>query len=117
MFWNGQGGCGKLSDEVKFDSQAFRYTVVAMAMQDSEYYFNKCSTLKEELICSAYGRLQQMRINYFFHVQKKLFLENEYKERNENKENNVDFGIKTFVPDTLIGSYAYWKKVKDLSFL
>lgn len=57
-----------------------------------------------------------MRINYFFHVQRKLFLENEYKDRIENKENNVDFGIKTFVPDTLIGSYAYWKKVKDQEF-
>ena len=78
LFWNGEGGCGKLENEVKFNSQLFRYSIISMCMQHPDYYFNKCSALKEEFICSAFGRILQLRINYqynFHHFMKLHFTE------------------------------------------
>ena len=56
LFWNGEGGCGKLENEVKFNSQLFRYSIISICMQHPDLYINKCSALKEEFICSAFGR-------------------------------------------------------------
>lgn len=114
LFWNGEGGCGKLQNELKMNSQLFRYSIVSMCMQNPNYYFNKCSALKEEFICSAYGRFLQLRINYQYNLQKQLFMQ---KEINSNfNRNELKFGIKTYVPASFTGSYQYWKKVSNQGF-
>lgn len=115
LFWNGEGGCGKLKDESKFNSRIFRYSVVSMCMQNPSYYFNQCSALKEEFICSSYGRILQLRINYQYNLQKNLYMKKELKSLS-NQSNNLKFGVKTYVPTTFTGSYQYWKKVSNQGF-
>ena len=112
LFWNGKGGCGKLQNEPKFFSNIFRYSVIAMCMQSPSYYFNRCSALKEEFICSAYGRITQLRVNYQYNLQKHMFMKKEIK----GGENALQFGIKTYVPASFTGSYQYWKHVSNQGF-
>ena len=115
LFWNGEGGCGKLKDESKLDSWAFRYSLISMCMQNPSYYFNRCSALKEEFICSVYGRILQLRINYQFNLQKNLYMKKEIFS-NSNQTDNLKYGIKTYVPSTFTGSYQYWRKVSNQGF-
>lgn len=114
LFWNGKGGCGKLENESKFYSSRLRYSVISMCMQSPDYYFNQCSALREEFICSVYGRLIQLRINYEFNRQKQLFMKKEISPNMIQKD--LKYGIKTYIPSSFTGSAQYWKKVTNQGF-
>ena len=89
-----------------------------MCLQPSSYILNRCPNLREEYICSVYGRMIQNRINFLFKHQ--LLLRKESEIRNgsvfDENEKDLDEGIKTYVPANLTGSHAYWKKVADSAF-
>lgn len=114
LFWNGKGGCGKLENESKFYSSRLKYSVISMCMQSPDYYFNQCSALREEFICSVYGRLIQLRINYEFNRQKQLFMKKEISPNMIQKD--LKYGIKTYIPSSFTGSAQYWKKVTNQGF-
>lgn len=114
LYWNGKGGCGKLENESKFCSNKLRYSILSMCMHSPDYYFNQCSALREEFICSVYGRLIQLRINFQYKLQKQLFMKKEIS--SNMNQNDLQYGIKTYVPSSFTGSAQYWKKVFNQGF-
>ena len=118
LFWNGSGGCGRLENENKFNSTTFRYCLKAMCLMGKDYFLNKCPFLREEYICSVYGRLMQMRINFQFNLQMKILNEKEVRNGDifENGNQNLKQGIKTYIPASITGSPEYWKSVADGAF-
>ena len=85
-----------------------------MCMHSPDYYFNQCSALREEFICSVYGRLIQLRINFQYKLQKQLFMKKEIS--SNMNQNDLQYGIKTYVPSSFTGSAQYWKKVFNQGF-
>lgn len=84
-------------------------------MQHPDYYFNKCSALKEEFIHSAFGRILQLRINYQNNLQRQLFMQKEAN-TTADQNSNMQYGIKTYVPSSFTGSYQYLKKYQTKDF-
>lgn len=84
-------------------------------MQHPDLYINKCSALKEEFICSAFGRKIQLRINYQYNIQRQLFMEKEAN-TTADQNSNMQYGIKTYVPSSFTGSYQYLKKYQTKDF-
>ena len=101
IFWDGKGGCGKLDDEDKWSIQDMRFVCRSILYQPMKHYIHKLSTLREEFLCSLYGRIMKMRIDYAFKRQLLQYMSDMVL----HPQISSDKGdIKTFIPKTLSGS-------------
>ena len=122
LYWNGQGGIGKLYPEEHWKSRDMRFALRAICLQPPQSYCKQCSVLLDEYLCSGYGRDLQIKVNKAFQIQMSLLSQkealnglNESVSESYDKDKN-QFGIKTFIPATFTGSPAYWNSVAKNGF-
>ena len=88
-------------------------------MQPMSHFIHKLSSLREEFLCSTYGRVMQSKINFEFHRQMLIFKENEIRNGSvfDKNNSNLDFGIKTYIPSSFKGGPTHWKNLSNEAFL
>ncbi|EAY21003.1 hypothetical protein TVAG_172600 [Trichomonas vaginalis G3] len=109
IFWNGHGGCGRLNNNEEWSYKHMRRTACSLLMQPNSHWIHKLGYLREEYICSIFGRDLHHRIENAFYRQINLRRESEVKKKSDNPEENE--GTTTYIPSSFTNGPAYWKKI------
>ena len=112
IFWTGEGGFSVNNDDDNEKGTAkIRRCIVSLLFRD--YFLNQFYLLREEFLCAQYGRLLNMKIQYYLKAEKSYFArEDEIKDPNLLKE----YGEKTFIPTFLTNFDFYWKNLQNRCF-
>ena len=118
IFFEGKGGCGKLPNETAWKIDLMKRACCCLLMQPSKHYINKLSYLREEYLCSVYGRIMQYRINYEYKRQMiKLSSQDIDSGKLYNGSEDLKEGIKTYIPKNIASSPKQWKELQNMAFL
>ena len=117
-FWNGKGGCGRLPNETKWNIRLMRSSCCSLLMQPQTNYIHRLSCLREEYLCSVYGRIMQYRNDYEYKRQMlKLSSMDIDSGKLFNECDELKEGIKTYIPKNLTNSPMQWKELQNHAFL
>ena len=117
MFWNGQGGCGQFEGEKDWDIKMMKRICICLCMQPQSHYFHRLISLREEYICTVYGRWMKRKVEKEKQRQMLVRKENEIRSGTVNSSNDNQIGVQTFIPASFTGSDTYWHQLQNKAFL
>jgi hypothetical protein len=114
IFWSGTGGYGADGGAPTQGATALiRKAAIGLVMQRRDHFIRAMPTLREEFTCAVSGRLINLNIKYLIRAQKILDREDELR-RGEDSEEPREYGLRNFVPPSVIDSDEYWTGMKFL---
>jgi hypothetical protein len=85
-----------------------RKVLISLILQPPDHFIHQLTTLREEFICAASGRLINLAITFPSRVQKWRFAR-EDEVRSENSDDNpTEHGLRTLIPRSLTDNDEFW---------
>jgi hypothetical protein len=117
IFWKGQGGCGLEEDEESQGATTLiRKVLISLVFQPRHYFLHQFPTLREEFICAVSGRLVNLSIKFLEHAQRRYYAREDEIRHQFEGDGTKDYGMRTFIPPSLVDSNEYWHKVATKCF-
>jgi hypothetical protein len=117
IFWNGTGGCGiEEGEQTQGATTLIRRVLIALVLQPRGYFIHQLPNLGEEFICAVSGRLVNIAIKFLAQAERRYFAREDEIRRDLSNEVTKDFGIRSFIPLSLVDSNEYWHKVATKCF-
>jgi hypothetical protein len=117
IFWTGSGGCGVMeSEKLHGCTTLIRKVLISLILQTRDHFIHQLITLREEFICSVFGRLINLNIKFIAQAQRRRCArEDEILDQNPEGRPK-EYGLRTFIPPSLTDSDEYWRHVAPKCF-
>jgi hypothetical protein len=116
IFWAGSGGCGVMeSEKLQGCTTLIRKVLISLILQPLDHFIHQLITLREEIICSVFGRLVNLNIKFVAQAQRRYFAR-EDDILDQNPEGSPkEYGLRTFIPP-LTNSDKYFEICRHKMF-
>jgi hypothetical protein len=115
IFWSGTGGCGvSVGSRPQGATTVIRKCAMALIMQPRGHFLHALSTLREEFICAVEDRLINLNIKFLIGAQRAMAREDEV--RGDADVVEKEYGLRTFIPASVLGTDQYWSGVANKCF-
>jgi hypothetical protein len=92
-----------------------RKVAISLVMQRRDHFIHAMPTLREEFICTVSGWLINLNMKDLIRTQKLLAREDELR-RGEESEEPREYGLRNFIPPSVIDNDEYWRSVGTKCF-
>jgi hypothetical protein len=118
IFWNGLGVCGSIGDEpIQGSTTRIRKILICLMLQSRNHFIHGLETLREEFLCAIAGLLVNIFLKWMLGARRCHFArEDEIRERDGDGNGRKEYGLRSFIPASVIDRDQYWHGVAEKYF-
>jgi hypothetical protein len=108
IFWTGSVGCGiHRSENLQGSMILIRKVLISLILQPRDHFIHQFKNLREEFICAVHDRLINLAIKYLAQAQRRYFAREDEIRGNHSEDSPNEYGLRNFIPPSLVDSDEY----------